>query len=367
MLTVTITEFLGDNFVMIYELAGLVILLLVGAHISSKMKRKTLVAIILLFAELFCYVAERWTQTFPSYSVLRPILTATLYSIYPMIIIVMLLITSDNLSRKRILIILIPEMICVPVFYTSQWTHVVFYYHMSNNYAGGLVPYLPYALFIFYVIVFLAHNLIYLRYSSRLDRSIAAYITICPLAGAIGFMLLGIDKDYSTLFTSGILLYFTYIYIHMAKKDPLTSLYNRQSYYQDIENNSRYITGVVSIDMNDLKYLNDTFGHQAGDDALKTVAKIIRSNCGNNATVYRVGGDEFMIFYIRTSEIVICSDIEAMRSALSKTDFVCAFGYEMTAQAKNIQEAIRVSDRLMYENKAEIKKTRNLNAAAAKR
>ena len=63
MLTVTITEFLGDNFVMIYELAGLVILLLVGAHISSKMKRKTLVAIILLFAELFCYVAERWTQT----------------------------------------------------------------------------------------------------------------------------------------------------------------------------------------------------------------------------------------------------------------------------------------------------------------
>ena len=53
MLTVTITEFLGDNFVMIYELAGLVILLLVGAHISSKMKRKTLVAIILLFAELF--------------------------------------------------------------------------------------------------------------------------------------------------------------------------------------------------------------------------------------------------------------------------------------------------------------------------
>lgn len=363
----TMSEFLRDNYAMIYELAGLVILLLVGAHISAKMKRRTLIAVFLLFVELFCFVAERWTQTFPEYSILRPLLTATLYSIYPLIIIVMLLLTSTNMSRKRFWILMIPEMICIPLFYTSQWTHVVFYYHKPNNYSGGIVWYLPYALFIFYVIVFLVHNLIYLRYSSRLDRAIAAYITICPLAGAIGFMLLDIDKDYSTLFTSGILLYFTYIYIHMAKKDPLTSLYNRQSYYQDIENNSRYITGVVSIDMNDLKYLNDTFGHQAGDDALKTVAKIIRSNCGNNATVYRVGGDEFMIFYIRTSEIVICNDIEAMRSALSKTDFVCAFGYEMTARAKNIQEAIRVSDRLMYENKAEIKKTRNLNAAAAKR
>ncbi|MBR3248358.1 MAG: GGDEF domain-containing protein [Clostridiales bacterium] len=362
----TVDKFLGDNFVMIYELGGLVILLLVGAHISAKMKRRTFIAVLMLFVELFCYVAERWTQTFPSYSILRPLLTATLYSIYPAIIIVMMLIISTNMSRKRFVLILIPEMVCVPLFYTSQWTHIVFYYHLSNNYAGGLVPKLPYVLFIFYVIVFLVHNLIYLRFSSRIDRTIAFYISICPLAGAIGFMLLGIDKDYSTLFTSGMLLYFTYLYIHMAKKDPLTNLYNRQSYYQDIDMNSKYITGVVSIDMNDLKYLNDNFGHQAGDDALKTVAKIIRSNCGNNATVYRVGGDEFMIFYIRTSEIVICNDIKAMRDAMGKTEYVCAFGYEMTARAKSIQDAIRVSDQLMYDNKAEIKKVRNLNATTSR-
>lgn len=145
---------------MIYELAGLVILLLVGAHISVKMKRRTLIAVLLLFTELICYVAERWTQTFTVYSVLRPLLTATLYSIYPLIIIVIMLITSTNMSRKTFLIVLIPEMICIPVFYTSQWTHIVFYYHMSNNYAGGLLPFLPYALFVFYVIVFLVHNLI---------------------------------------------------------------------------------------------------------------------------------------------------------------------------------------------------------------
>ncbi|MBO4604333.1 MAG: hypothetical protein J5657_03420, partial [Clostridiales bacterium] len=118
----TVNKFLSDNFVMIYELGGLVILLLVGAHISAKMKRRTFIAVLMLFVELFCYVAERWTQTFPSYSVLRPLLTATLYSIYPAIIIVMMLIISTNMSRKRFVLILIPEMVCVPLFYTSQWT-----------------------------------------------------------------------------------------------------------------------------------------------------------------------------------------------------------------------------------------------------
>ncbi len=74
-----------------------------------------------------------------------------------------------------------------------------------------------------------------------------------------------------------------------------------------------------------------------------------------------------MIFYIRTSEKVIFNDIKAMRDAMGKTDYVCAFGYEMTSRAKDIMEAIRVSDQLMYDDKAEIKKVRNLNASAVKR
>lgn len=359
----TINEFISDNFVMIYELGGLVILLFVGAHISFSMKRKTLIAIGLLFIELVCYVAERWTQTFSSYTVLRPMLTATLYSIYPSIIIVMMVITSTNINRKLFAVLMIPEAVCIPVFYTSQWTHIVFYYHESNHYAGGPLSYLPYWLFLFYVIVFLIHNLIFLKHSSRVSKAVAAYITLGPLVGAVIIMVLGIDKDYSALFTSGTLLYFTYLYIHMAKIDPLTNLLNRQSYYQDIEVDEKYITGVVSIDMNDLKYLNDSFGHEAGDNALKTVANTIRGNSGRNSTVYRVGGDEFMIFYIRVPEEVIRSAIENIRNEMNKTDYVCAYGYAMVAEGKNIIEAIKISDQRMYTDKAELKKIRNLNEA----
>ena len=356
-------DFITDNFVMIFELGGLVILLFVSAHISSLMKRRTLLAIGLLFLEFVIFTAERWTHTFPTLSIMRPLLTAALYSIYPTILIVLMMLTTTAMSRKLFSIIMIPEMICVPLFFTSQWTHIVFYFREPNNYAGGPLSKLPYVLFAFYVIVFLVHNLIYMKNSSRINRIVAAYITIGPLVGALLFMILQADKDYSAIFTSGILLYFTYIYIHMAKIDPLTNLYNRQSYYQDIKGNGRYITGVVSIDMNDLKYLNDTFGHEAGDKALKTVAKILNDNCGRKATVYRVGGDEFMIFYIGSSEDRIKKSIETMREEIGKTDYVMAFGYAMVSNGQKVIDAIRVSDQLMYENKAELKKIRNLNAA----
>lgn len=359
----TINEFISDNFVMIYELGGLVILLFVSAHISFSMKRKTLIAIGLMFIELVCYIAERWTQTFPSYTVLRPILTATLYSVYPSIIIVMMVLTSTNINKKLFALLMIPEAVCVPIFYTSQWTHIVFYYYESNHYAGGFLSYLPYNLFIFYVIVFLIHNLVFLKHSSRVSKAVAAYITLGPLIGALIIMALDIDKDYSALFTSGTLLYFTYLYIHMAKIDPLTNLLNRQSYYQDIEVDEKYITGVVSIDMNDLKYLNDTFGHEAGDNALKTVAGTIRANSGRNSTVYRVGGDEFMIFYIGAGEDVIRKAIENIRCEMNKTEYVCAYGYAMVAEGKTITESIKISDQRMYTDKAELKKIRNLNAA----
>ena len=359
----TSLEFLTDNFVMIYELGGLIILVLVGAHISLSMKRKALIAVGLLSVELGLYTAERWTQTFKTLSLMRPLLTAALYSIYPAIIIVLMLLTTTGMSRKKFCLLMIPEMICVPLFFTSQWTHIVFYYHESNNYAGGPVSRLPYILFSFYVIVFLFHNFVYLKNATRVNRMIAAYITLGPLVGALTFMLLQANKDYSSIFTSSILLYFTYLYIHMAKIDPLTDLYNRQTYYQDIEENGRHITGVVSIDMNDLKYLNDTLGHAAGDEALKTVARIMKANCGRNATVYRVGGDEFMIFYSGSDEERIKKAIEKMREETGKTQYVLAFGYSMVAGKQKVTDAIRISDQQMYADKAELKKIRNLNAA----
>ena len=178
---------------------------------------------------------------------------------------------------------------------------------------------------------------------------------LIPICGVVFYLAVEADKDYSALLTSAILLYYVFVYVHMTKIDSLTNLFNRQSYYQDSISRAKSITGVVSIDMNDLKYFNDVFGHQAGDEAIKTTGEIIKENAGSNSLCYRVGGDEFMIFYSGPTEEEIVKAIEAMRKALNETQYRCAFGYCVKTNNESIHDLIRVSDERMYENKREMK------------
>ena len=353
----SIKDFFLENYVLLFELIGLLIMLGLSVHISGTMKTQTLVAIALLFAETLLFSLEKWSQTFETLSLLRPICTAALYSIYPLIVILLMqVITTRELSRRNLLLLSIPEFICVFLFFTSQWTHLVFWFHKENHYAGGPLWFLPYVLFGFYALAFLVHNFSFFRNDSRRARLVVAYIVIVPFAGVLLYLICEAGKDYSALFASAMVLYFIYIYIHRAKVDTLTSLLNRQSYYPEINSNARSITGVVSVDMNDLKYLNDNIGHEAGDTALKTVSDIMRKNCGHAGTVYRVGGDEFMILYSKAKESEITEAISIMQSKMEETPYRCAFGYAMRQPGETVVDTIRRSDEWMYIHKAEMKK-----------
>ena len=169
--------------------------------------------------------------------------------------------------------------------------------------------------------------------------------------------------DYSTLFASLLLIYYLSLYVLTAKEDTLTHLLNRQCYYADSEKLKDQITAVVSVDMNDLKKINDTQGHDAGDKALVTVAECLTKGRVRNKKVYRIGGDEYAVFYMGKTEDDVKKDIEQMRGELAKTPYVCAFGYEMVRD-KDVEKAMLVADREMYSNKARIKKSTEKKIAA---
>ncbi|SCW41129.1 diguanylate cyclase (GGDEF) domain-containing protein [Ruminococcaceae bacterium YRB3002] len=352
----TLLDFTLKNYGMVFELIGIMVLLFVSAHISREIKFRTICVVGMLFLETILFNLELWTQTLPTLSILRPLLTATIYSIYPVILIVMLQVTTTKLTRKHVLLLMIPEYICIPLFYSSQWTHLVFYYHEDNHYAGGPLADLPYILFGFYALIFMMHNAIYLRHYSLRNRLIMLYIVLGPFIGVAIYALTNSGNDYSALFTSAVLIYFTFIYIHKARTDPMTKLLNRQSLYQDIEEQSRPISGVVSIDMNDLKYLNDNFGHEAGDIALTTIALIMAENCGSSGTPYRIGGDEFIIIYSDATEDMITQAIAVMRRKITDASYTCAFGYAMMLPGESPFDAVKRSDIEMYADKAELKK-----------
>ncbi len=345
------------NYVIFFEFIGVLVMLGISAHVPSRMKRLTFTGILLLFIELVVYTVELWTQEFATLSLARPLLTAVKYSIYPYILFVLTMITvKSQLSWQKNFLILLPATIAVPFYFTSQWTHLVCYYSETNVWAPGPLRYLPYGIFALYLVLFLIRNVVFLRSEVPQIRWVLYFIIFAPAIGVPLYLITDYSDDYSALFTSSIVLYYLFIYLHFARFDPLTGLLNRQVYYFDMNSGSGRITYAVSIDLNDLKLINDSYGHDAGDAALKTVASVLKKNVGRNGTLYRVGGDEFVIFYHGVDERAVVQAIERMRGEMAKTPYVCAFGYAKRGPLHTVEDAVRYADREMYDDKAQIKK-----------
>ena len=83
-----VVNFILNNHVMIFELIGLLIILFISVHISPEMKLYTRITILFLFIAVIVENVEAWTQRFEKYNVARSLLTATKYSIYPLILII---------------------------------------------------------------------------------------------------------------------------------------------------------------------------------------------------------------------------------------------------------------------------------------
>ncbi len=90
-------------------------------------------------------------------------------------------------------------------------------------------------------------------------------------------------------------------YAWLAEHDPLTGLYNRRRLQQELDSeigraqrHGRH-GGLLFIDLDDFKYINDTSGHQAGDQVLKKVAEILQATLRESDVVARIGGDEFAV------------------------------------------------------------------------
>lgn len=82
----------------------------------------------------------------------------------------------------------------------------------------------------------------------------------------------------------------------LAERDGLTDLYNRRSFDTDLNNYiNRPNLALIIFDIDYFKSINDQYGHQIGDNVLKTLSELIRSNLREEDHLYRIGGEEFAI------------------------------------------------------------------------
>ena len=361
----SIVTWILSKYIVIAELLGLWIILESNVHLKKRTILATRAVIILIFAEAVIWGIVRWTWDLNYLTGIRILLTPATYLLPP--IIMLGIMEMAEMVRERRFLLYLPILVSVPLLFTSQWTHLLYWFTPDNQYvaAESVLRYYPFILFLLYFVLFIGFFAIrYARYGTVERKGILVSLIVAAV-GVTLQVIFGIDEDFSTLFASMLLIYYLALYVLTSKEDTLTRLMNRQCYYADSENLKDQITAVVSVDMNDLKKINDIQGHDEGDKALKMVADCLTKSKMKQKKVYRIGGDEFAIYYLGKKEEEVKEDIQLMQSALSQTPYVCAFGYEMV-KGNDIEEAMLVADREMYTNKAILKDTNERRIAAHK-
>jgi diguanylate cyclase (GGDEF)-like protein len=151
----------------------------------------------------------------------------------------------------------------------------------------------------------------------------------------------------------------------MAQVDPLTRLFNRRRLEEDLRLESaramRYgrPVAVVMIDMDHFKRLNDTLGHQRGDEVLQEVAALLQDEVRADDTVYRYGGEELFVLARETTSDAAADLAERLRAAIERrftaqglAGVTASFGVaELPGDATTEHSVIAEADRALYEAK----------------
>ncbi len=153
-------------------------------------------------------------------------------------------------------------------------------------------------------------------------------------------------------------LAFYYMYFHAQsfKRDVLTGVLNRRCFYADAKRFELKISAIMSIDLNNLKTLNDTKGHAEGDKAIVTMTNNVRRALPRDCYMYRTGGDEFMAIFTKTDMETVRITKEIVKDNMAKTPYSCAIGIAEWSDNDSLDEVCARADVAMYEDKAEMKK-----------
>ena len=146
----------------------------------------------------------------------------------------------------------------------------------------------------------------------------------------------------------------------LSMTDDLTGLYNRLGYHKiacPLSKQGR--TGILFIDMDRLKTINDTFGHEQGDRAIKAVANAVLHNIPSEAVPVRYGGDEFLVVIPSPAADRLEATVQAITAALSEEAYAMGLhipleistGVVIAEPGRPLDEYVREADALMYREK----------------
>lgn len=154
------------------------------------------------------------------------------------------------------------------------------------------------------------------------------------------------------------------VYAKLAFFDRMTGAANRTAFLEVKQRDAEFagMLGYIMVDANNLKQINDSCGHQAGDELLLRISESIRRAADGFGECYRIGGDEFVVRVQDRAEQDMVSCVERIRRELENAEQTnevavsAAVGFSWSdAEHKDPDALLNLADAAMYEDKRRMK------------
>ena len=150
----------------------------------------------------------------------------------------------------------------------------------------------------------------------------------------------------------------------LSYRDALTNINNNRSYQEHMEELSKKKLpyGLIFMDLNDFKQVNDTYGHEAGDTLLNIVAKRLQNSIREKDKAFRIGGDEFVVVIHGTHEAQfydgviermrqnVARDVTLNNGVILKVSISAGFA-RCPEDGSKFEDVVKIADDAMYHNK----------------
>lgn len=241
----------------------------------------------------------------------------------------------------------------IPVYFTVRM--------QTNSYSSG-----PFKAFHYLLIgsIYLYCIGFVTKHRKRIPNKEALIYILFFFIPIVGMLLQLINSKLHFSWTSVVLtLLVIYIFLETTPSDEdfLTKLYNRNSFDTHlsflIQSDKQF--GLLMLDLNSFKQINDQYGHVAGDEVLIGFAHALKQVFHPNGLAFRLGGDEFAVIY---TSATIEKQIEELRNLLSHhtiahlTALSFSSGYHVYEPSLTADALTRLADHAMYEQKKVMKK-----------
>ena len=314
---------------------------------------------------------EKFSQR-NGYVALGTVFTALGYMFRPALLYIFILLANMDYKRTKsfylalfIPLIIVSVIYLLPVIFMNvpNFKGLVFYYQYHTDPTvhatferGTFLNFASHAVSLFYLVVLVYVSTMRFHGKHRRD-GVVLIICVAIIFITVLTEVLASRSDLLNI-VCGICMMINYIFILSvnSSRDPLTNLYDRRTYYEDTSRYKNLVNGIIQIDMNGLKYVNDNYGHNSGDQALLVISNTLEDNVNKGEMcAYRLSGDEFLILMYQGKKEELEKTVAAIKEGMKNTNYSVAIGSYFIEKGEDIsfEDAMKKAEERMYEDKAD--------------